>query len=193
MTEEKEAERPPDWLTALQEKYSGYPYTTWRRPADLASSAYGLPQHLVFSVDPASVPADRYADMIAAGITYIQKRYAFVDGVDQTIFAGNAEGIPGNCLQAAVATLLRLPLEAVPNFLQTEDWWLSLDRFAARHGYVMLPGGTSEPIFGLAFGPSPRGIQHAVVHRDGAVWDPHPDRTMLTSVSTYIEFVGRPE
>lgn len=117
----------------------------------------------------------------------------FSDGVDQTIFADNPEGIPGNCLQAAVATLLRLSLETVPHFLQAEDWWLSLDRFAARYGYVMLPGGSNPPIFGLAFGPSPRGVTHAVVFRDGSMWDPHPSRDFLISVSTYIEFVGRPE
>lgn len=130
---------------------------------------------------------------IEGALHYIQEKYG-IKGVDQTIFTGNKDDIPGNCLQAAVATLFGLPLEEVPHFLQTEDWWLSLDRFAARRGYVMMPFHGKAPGFGLAFGPSPRGTHHAVVYKAGVpVWDPHPDRSFLLSVSTYIEFVGRPE
>lgn len=136
---------------------------------------------------------DASMQQIQTGQDYARQRYGFEGGVLQTIFAGNEEGVPGNCLQAAVASLLRLPLEQVPHFLQIEDWWLSLDRFAARHGYVILPGASIEPVFGLSFGPSARGVTHAVAHRDGGVWDPHPDRAFLMSVSTYVEFVGRPE
>lgn len=57
----------------------------------------------------------------------------------------------GNCLTAVVASLLELPIEAVPNFVQdhvdhseTEDddagdwnWWTRLHRFLAEHGQQM--------------------------------------------------------
>lgn len=57
----------------------------------------------------------------------------------------------GNCLTAVVASLLELPIEAVPNFVQDhvdhatgEDddagewyWWTALHRFIAEHGHGM--------------------------------------------------------
>lgn len=57
----------------------------------------------------------------------------------------------GNCLTAVVASLLELPIEAVPNFVQdhvdrlgeSEDvssewhWWTRLHRFIAEHGRRM--------------------------------------------------------
>lgn len=57
----------------------------------------------------------------------------------------------GNCLTAVVASLLELPIEAVPNFVQdhvdhaTENddeagdwnWWTRLHRFVGEHGHQM--------------------------------------------------------
>lgn len=47
--------------------------------------------------------------------------------VTQTIFADplrgdghNADGEPGDCLRACVASILELPLSAVPNFVRVE-------------------------------------------------------------------------
>jgi hypothetical protein len=108
----------------------------------------------------------------------------------QTILAGDPSGVPGNCLQAAVAALLELPLGDVSHFAEHDDWLERLVAFGEVHGYRVRyrPPGT-EGVTGLAFGPSPRGVQHAVVWDGGeAVWDPHPDRTGLTAVSMLLAF-----
>lgn len=63
--------------------------------------------------------------------------------------------------------------------------------FVRGHGYEMTQHGRDHepPVFGLAFGFTNRSNeQHAVVYRDGVVWDPHPSRDGLTSVKAYIDF-----
>lgn len=103
--------------------------------------------------------------------------------VDQTAF-----GVPGgNCFSACVASLLHLPIEAVPYFMGADNWveafadWLrprgfypiflklgltSADRWRPCGLYIL--GGTCV-----------RGA-HAVVARGGEiVHDPHPSRAGL--------------
>lgn len=111
-------------------------------------------------------------------------------GVTQTILAGTP-GRMGNCLQAAVATVLDLPIDAVPHFVELDESWSeALAAFANRHGYatVWTVGERRVPHLGLAFGPTVRGadIVHAVAVVDGRFWDPHPSRAGLTSVTTYV-------
>ena len=113
--------------------------------------------------------------------------------VAQTILLNDPSGRPGNCLQAAVASLLDLELDAVPHFAEsTGDWWQDMEMFAQEHGYTMTQFGPSHepPVFGLAFGFTNRSSErHAVVYRDGVmVWDPHPSRDGLTTVRTYVDF-----
>lgn len=132
----------------------------------------------------------------------------------------------GNCLTAVVASLLELPIEAVPNFVQdhvdhaeSEDdddgdwnWWTRLHRFVAEQGYQMCylspvdkPDWTGSPEnwfpvpepgeYYTVSGKSPRDprIHHIVIHRDGEmVWDPHPDRTGITSVEDGYHWTLRP-
>lgn len=114
----------------------------------------------------------------------------------------------GNCLTAVVASLLELPIEDVPNFVQDDvdhegdpdwDWWTTLHRFITERGYQMhylaVPGGPPSA-FPLpkpgehyaVIGLSPRGpqglIHHIVIHRDGQmVHDPHPDGTGLVKIT----------
>lgn len=110
----------------------------------------------------------------------------------QTILAGDPSGVPGNCLQAAVASLLDLPLPDVPHFAEHDDWLERLVAFGGERGYRVRyrPPGT-EGVNGLAFGPSARGVKHAVVWIDGKqAWDPHPDRNGLVSVSMLLDFDG---
>jgi hypothetical protein len=110
--------------------------------------------------------------------------------VTQTIMAGNDDGIPGNCLQAAVASLLDLELEAVPHFALHDDWLERLVAFAADRGYrVVYASPTEPPDFGLAFGPSVRGVMHSVTYVDGQTWDPHPSRAGLLSISNFVAFL----
>lgn len=115
-----------------------------------------------------------------------------MNGVTQTIFA-DTPGRMGNCLQAAVATILGLPLNHVPHFVELDESWSeALAAFANRHGYatVWTDGERKTPTTGLAFGPTTRNrdIVHAVAVIDGQVWDPHPSRAGLTSVTTYVEW-----
>jgi hypothetical protein len=116
-----------------------------------------------------------------------------VNGVTQTIFAGDQSGRLGNCLQAAIATLLGLPLEEVPHFAECPwDWVHEMVGFAREHGYqIVWRTGGDRPTFGLVFGPSVRSADttHAVAVVDGEVWDPHPSRAGLTAESTYVHWV----
>jgi hypothetical protein len=110
--------------------------------------------------------------------------------VTQTILAGNPDGIPGNCVQAAVASLLDMDLGDVPHFAVIGGWLEWLCTWAALNGWLILrhnPGYRAR--MAIASGPSPRGVQHAVVMLDGGIaWDPHPSRDGLVSVSDIWEF-----
>lgn len=109
-------------------------------------------------------------------------------GVTQTITVNDGSGRQGNCLQAAVASLLDLQLDDVPHFVELKSsWWELMETFAREHGYEVFLEDSDKPTeFGFAFGPSSRGVAHAVVHRGSEVWDPHPERTGLESVSAFV-------
>ena len=105
----------------------------------------------------------------------------------------------GNCLQAALASLLDLSLEDVPHFVQDHvnhdgdnvhewNWWHCMRKWLKSRGFYIISAGTRAPEPGeyvLATGPSPRGkgIHHVVISLDGLLaHDPHPDGTGLMSV-----------
>lgn len=108
----------------------------------------------------------------------------------QTIFTGS--GRPGNCVQAAVASILDLELDEVPHFLEVadypeewelafEDWLEERNIYSARYG-----GEWIFPTLYLASGPTKRNgpnVWHMVVMQNGKViHDPHPDNTGLSQV-----------
>ncbi len=113
--------------------------------------------------------------------------------VDQTRLHDPARGVPGNCMQAALATLLDLQIDDVPDFAAGEladtgprlkAYWQRVDDFLAVRGLYRI--GIPEqglPGLHLASGLSPRGAGHVVV-RSGwqTVHDPHPSRADLASV-----------
>lgn len=111
--------------------------------------------------------------------------------VTQTILDDQDPDTPGNCLQAAVASLLGLDLDAVPHFVQHDDWLERLGAFGQQAGYRVVYRSPGEPVpMGVAYGRSPRGVQHAVVVLDGVqVWDPHPSRAGLLSTSGILSFI----
>lgn len=120
--------------------------------------------------------------------------------VTQWFLAGREDGIPGDCVRAAVASLLDLDPAKVPHFTCQDDvrvWHYALLGFAAEHGWVVdrravKTEGELLPEFGLAIGPSPRGVSHAVVVRSGkVVWDPHPSREGLVDIQQVIEFTRK--
>ncbi|ASX98777.1 hypothetical protein SEA_COLUCCI_108 [Arthrobacter phage Colucci] len=137
--------------------------------------------------------------------------------VDQTIFAdpasndGNAaDGTPGNCFQACVASLLELPLEDVPHFITHEDWWEVTKAFVSAHK----PGWTIEhfdtvfpayqdpdhpeaPTHVIGSGKSPRGdFYHAAIVdavTGELAHDPHPSRAgFLGEMDSMFALVAKP-
>lgn len=115
--------------------------------------------------------------------------------VTQTILASpelNAVGVYGNCIQAAVASAIGWPLDAVPHFGAFRDWDAALRLWAEGEEFVYRrhdkPMRAIPPGRCLYIGPSPRGYTHVVVGVDGKVaWDPHPSRDGLTAIDSIIE------
>ena len=114
--------------------------------------------------------------------------------VDQTIFGGRE----GNCFAACVATILRLPLEDVPNFCAHEDWFARFDAWLRERGLWPLKFDASAELIdnvardalGIVSGEAERGLMHATVWRGGAmVHDPHPSRAGLLEVVDVIYIV----
>jgi hypothetical protein len=114
------------------------------------------------------------------------RRPAFVD---QTIFYNPAEGSrKGNCTEAAVASILGLSLDDVPDFSANGDdaltFWNAFEDFINAHGFevMMLDGSYVPDVLYLASGMSPRGVHHMVVMRAGQlVHDPHPSRAGIAA------------
>lgn len=104
--------------------------------------------------------------------------------VDQTLLADPENGIIGNCWQAAVASLLDLPLDDVPHFAAEpncdqafESWLLRRRILWVRLGLLDVPADLPC----LLVGTSPRGIAHMVVARGlKMTHDPHPSRDGLS-------------
>lgn len=121
--------------------------------------------------------------------------------VTQRYLADDPTGVPGDCVSAAVASLLDREPHQVPHFIAGSDidsrvWWYALKGWAATNGWTvtrrgLLPRQENVPLpaFGIACGPSERGVSHAVVAVDGEiVWDPHPSRAGILRVKEVIEF-----
>lgn len=117
--------------------------------------------------------------------------------VRQTIIAPNdGHQMPGNCLQAAIASLLDLPLDEVPHFVGDDwasggdkHWWTEWYQWLYARDLKLHTNIEPEPgEYYLGNGPSPRdpeNRQHVAVYRDGALaHDPHPDGTGVVEVLT---------
>ncbi|HSC89607.1 MAG TPA: hypothetical protein VLC09_20130 [Polyangiaceae bacterium] len=116
--------------------------------------------------------------------------------VDQTSFY--VEGVSnGNCTEAAVATLLGLRLDEVPEFPRESPavHWDAIDAFFAERGLELVSMAPDDTLFGglhLASGLSARGVHHMVVMQNGAVvHDPHPSRAGLLEVKRVYIVVPR--
>ena len=127
--------------------------------------------------------------------------------VDQTIFASDEPGAArGNCFQAAVASVLNLPLDEVPHFCDgARGWERRFDAWLAERGLgqveVKLDADAVYPVPGgmvcIVVGKTKRHASrlHAVVAKTipgGFMWDylhdPHPDRTFLTAAHS-VQFL----
>jgi hypothetical protein len=116
---------------------------------------------------------------------------------------------PGDCLSACIASILEIPIQEVPGFVDMRDdrdglWAERLDAWLGPMGLraICLPAhavAALPPDHHCIFhGLSVKGHEHAVVAMDGEiVHDPHPSRTGLARVDGVIllalrapEFVG---
>jgi hypothetical protein len=123
----------------------------------------------------------------------------------QTIFGDGKEGRPhGNCLSACVASLLELPIEEVPVFVEKEDWFGQLHKFISDKGYEchgslygtdVLTYDTGIDGYYIVNGVSPRaglkglslGMNHSVIFYNGKLFfDPHPDNKGLVSIESAL-------
>ena len=101
------------------------------------------------------------------------------------------DGENGDCVQAAVATALQLPLVAVPNFSTFGGFWYhAMALWGATRGIYVRWAPLGEPLPDadvIAIGLAARGHKHAVVWRgDHMVHDPHPDRSGLVDTESFI-------
>lgn len=126
--------------------------------------------------------------------------------VTQTVLASDDENAEkGNCFAACVASLLRLPITEVPNFVNDPDGWPENLHGWLRErgmGYLWLivkdeHGNAARleelPLqlrsmgaigLHLIYGTSPRGHLHSCVGDGGVlVHDPHPSRAGLVDVN----------
>ncbi len=115
--------------------------------------------------------------------------------VQQTKF-----GFPdGNCLAAALASVLEIPLEKIPNFGVDDNWYDCFARYMISHhalqpiNFNVLDEGVHElwvpKGYHLINGESSRGLKHSVVGFMGEmVFDPHPDNDGLTEIESYTIF-----
>jgi hypothetical protein len=111
----------------------------------------------------------------------------------QTNLHDPENGIEGNCTQAAIASLLGLELDEVPDFnlLHKDDphagfYWKHLDDWFAERGWSWQMRSKDYQPLGLylADGKTERGTFHFVVMENGEmVHDVHPSRAGLLAVS----------
>lgn len=115
-------------------------------------------------------------------------------GVKQDMFV--ATHGRGNCMSAAIASIMELPLHEVVDTASDEcraNWDGTISDWLAQHGKKLVyyfDWHDNEKVpdgFSIACGPSPRGqYYHAVVVLDGKpAFDPHPDDTYLLSTAYY--------
>lgn len=112
----------------------------------------------------------------------------------------NADGVPGDCWKACIASLLQVPVyDDVPHFVELDDgkgsWWQLTNQFVwGMTGRTLMHWRNpkylpeDQEVF-IGTGPSPRGnFHHAVlVDRHGdLIHDPHPSRAGILAVEEYF-------
>lgn len=113
----------------------------------------------------------------------------------QTEFADSQSGIIGNCLQAAVASLLNMRLEDVPHFyeISPDAPSAALGAFLHSRGYylIALSDTPFRPLgLYLGGGPAVRGVHHVVVMQgETMVHDPHPSNAGLIEMTDVLLIV----
>jgi hypothetical protein len=115
--------------------------------------------------------------------------------VDQTTFGEKN----GNCFSACVASILELPIEDVPIFVEVKNWWGEFLSWLKPRGYYALcyhlkdcdKSVLDDYEINILSGKSPRGdFLHAVVANGSKILhDPHPSRDGIGELSDFIIIV----
>lgn len=111
----------------------------------------------------------------------------------------DANGRPGDCWKACVASLLGVEdYDSVPHFVELDNWWAETYQYIWKQSRKSL-NHWRDPKYAPSYlqlfigaGPSPRGpFHHAVlVDREGKlVHDPHPSRAGLLQVEDYYGLI----
>lgn len=112
----------------------------------------------------------------------------------QTTLHDPANGKHGDCMSAVIASLLHLPIEQVPLFINPGTWVRDLNAFLRPYGlaYLTIEDARNwleqagiEGCYHEVGGATQRSseVMHACVGVDGIpLFDPHPDNTGLTTV-----------
>lgn len=114
----------------------------------------------------------------------------------QTILHDPENGQHGNCFSAVLASLLHLPIEDVPLFVDPDTWLDDTNEWLRQFGlaYLVIDGrikgalGASgiEVLWHEVSGETGRDVLHSCVAKDGeVVFDPHPDDTGLSKIQWY--------
>lgn len=96
----------------------------------------------------------------------------------------------GNCLAAALASILEIDIEDVPEFedMSYTEWYPRLKKWLELLGFHLLIWDEEIylPTFFIAHGPSPRGDwEHSVIYKGTKmVHDPHPSREGLERITS---------
>jgi hypothetical protein len=126
--------------------------------------------------------------------------------------------VRGNCYAAAIASILEMPIEAVPNvevlfhiedslwsvvmqrFINSIGWEMFTDdRFRVFHNkdYGVKSGKRDEWVtycknkYYFISGQSKRGVQHMVIYKNGKmVHDPHPTKEGIITID-YFEYLEK--
>lgn len=118
-----------------------------------------------------------------------------MNGVTQRFLTSGADPIPGDCLSAAVATVLELPLDAVPHFALFRGYGdLALTMWADVHGHVAIRSYTDQvpDERSVVIGTTRTNGYHAVVGEHGAItWDPTPGGDGLFHIEEVITFAPK--
>ena len=106
-------------------------------------------------------------------------------------------GKHGTCFQTALASILELPLNSVPDFQgEGNDWLDQVARFLEPMGLAYVQIDVDDPILEIMFkhgetystieGMSPNDLPHACVALNGElVWDPDPRKVGLKTVECF--------
>lgn len=120
------------------------------------------------------------------------------EGLDKSRFVHQTEfGSNGNCMSACFASLLKLPIEAVPNFFtiaghDNEKWWAAIRQWLKKFGLGIMTLQINDErwleqqdgIF-IVSGQSTRGLFHATLWQNGKmIHDPHPSGTGIDRPET---------